>query len=262
MRRTLVLAAALLAFGCAKKTATTGGGTAPDSLVTTVRNLHHETADCRARGEACFTVDLVYPVLLSVPGGDTLALNREIRRRLNMGSAPDSLPLYADPDSLLSARIAAFERPLPNDAPWFDSTYARVEALLPGTLTVSVFNFAYMGGAHPNTTRVYAVLDPATAHEVPLDSVLVPGTRPQLVAAVERAFRQGRSMTPDSSFATAGFWFKEGFELTPNWGFIRDGILFHYNSYEVAPYSMGPTDALVPWPLLAGIVRPEFLPRP
>ena len=125
-----------------------------------MRNLHHETADCRARNEPCFTVDLVYPILLSVPGGDTLALNREIRRRLNAGSAPDSLPLYADPDSLLAARIAAFEKPLPNDAPWFDSTYARVEKLLPGALTVSIFNFAYMGGAHPNTYRVYAVLDP------------------------------------------------------------------------------------------------------
>jgi len=68
-------------------------------------------------------------------------------------------------------------------------------------------------------------------------------------------------MTPDSSFAAAGFWFKEGFELTPNWGFTRDGMLFHYNSYEVAPYSMGPTDALVPWSELSGIVRPAYLPR-
>jgi len=261
MRGTLVLAALLIAaFGCAKKTP--GGATAPDSVATTVRSLHHETADCRVRNEPCFTVEMVYPILLSVPGGDTLALNREIRRRLNAGAAHDSLPVFADPDSLLAGRIAAFEKPLPNDAPWFDSTYAQVEMFLPGALTISTFNFSYMGGAHPNTNRVYAVLDPATARAVPLDSVLVSGARARLLAEAERAFRQGRGMTPDSSFAAAGFWFKEGFELSPNWGFVREGILFHYNSYDVAPYAMGPTDALVPWPALEGIVRPALLPRP
>ena len=83
MRRSFVLAALLLAaFGCAKKTETTGGAAAPDSVAVLVRALHYETADCRARNEPCLTIDVVYPVLLSVPGGDTLALNREIRRRL------------------------------------------------------------------------------------------------------------------------------------------------------------------------------------
>ena len=255
----LVLAVLLLTtLGCARKTP--GDAAAPDSVTTTLRSLHHETADCRARNAPCFTVDMTYPVLLAVPGGDTLALNRELRRRLNAGGAPDSLPVDADPDSLLAARIAAFEKPLPNDAPWFDSTYAQVERLLPGALTISIFNFSYMGGAHPNTNRVYAVLDPATAHELPLDSVLVNGARARLLTEAERAFRQGRGMTPDSSFAAAGFWFKEGFELTPNWGFTRDGMLFHYNSYEVGPYSMGPTDALVTWTSLQGIVRPAYLP--
>ena len=263
MRRSLVLAALLIAaFGCAKKTDTTRGAAAPDSVAALVRALHYETADCRARNEPCLSVDLVYPVLLSVPGGDTLALNREIRRRLNAGSAPDTLPLYSDPDSVLSARIAAFEKPLPTDAPWFDSTYARVERLLPGALTVSVFNYSYMGGAHPNTVRIYAVLDPATAQVVPLDSVLAEGARARLVAEAEGAFRARRGMAPDSSFTNAGFWFKDGFELTPNWGFVEDGMLFHYNSYEVGPYSLGPTDALVSWSALKGIVRPEFLPRP
>ena len=256
----LVLAVFVLAtFGCARKTP--HDAARPDSVATAVRSLHHETADCRARNEPCFTVDMTYPILLAVPGGDTLALNRELRRRLNAGSSPDSLPLDTDPDSLLAARIAAFEKPLPNDAPWFDSTYAQVERLLPGALTISIFNFSYMGGAHPNTNRVYAVLDPATAQAVALDSVIVAGARARLLAETERAFRQGRGMTPDSSFAAAGFWFKEAFELTPNWGFTRDGMLFHYNSYEVAPYSMGPTDALVPWSALGGIVRPAYLPR-
>lgn len=259
MKTTLVLAALVLA-GCTRKTETTGARVAADFVQFVTRTLHYETADCRTRGEPCLRIDLAYPVLLSVPGGDTLALNRELRRRLNAGSATDAPPLYSAPDSVLNARIAAFEKPLPNEAAWFDSTDARVERFVPGALTISIFQFWYGGGAHPNTTRVYVVLDPSTAHEVPLDSVLVPGARPELVTKAEHAFRKVRGMTADSSLTDAGFWFKGPFELTPNWGFTSDGMTFHYNSYEVAPYAMGPTPAVVPYAELQGIVRPRYLP--
>ena len=261
MKRPLAVLAALLAFGCTKKTETvTPPRAAADSVRSLVRTLHYETADCRTQGEPCLSLDVTYPVLLSVPGGDTLALNRDLRRRLNAGATGDTL--FADPDSLLRARIASFEKPLPNEAPWFDSTYARVERFVPGALTVSIFDFAYAGGAHPNTTTVYVVLDPATAREVPLDSVLVPGAHPRLLTAVERAFRRARELPADSSFAAAGFWFKNGFELSPNWGFVEDGIVFHYNPYDVAPYAWGPTRPVVPWAELDGVVRPRFLPKP
>ncbi|MES1239706.1 MAG: hypothetical protein ABUL57_02465, partial [Chloroflexota bacterium] len=205
MKRTLVLVALLLAaFGCTKKTETVGARASADSVQFVIRNLHYETADCKTRGEPCLKIDLSYPDLQNVPGGDTLALNRELRRRLNAGAASDdTLPIFAPPDSVISARIAAFEKPLPNEAPWFDSTYAKVERFVPGTLTVSIFQFWYGGGAHPNTTRVYAVLDPATAREVPLDSVLVAGSRPRLLAAAEKAFRAARGIPPDSSLTAA-----------------------------------------------------------
>jgi hypothetical protein len=261
MRPVLLLACVLVALaGCMKKTETTTPAASADSVTALARTLHYETADCRTLDQPCLRLDLTYPVLLHVPGGDTLALNRDLRRRLNSGTYADSLPVYADPDSLLRTRLASFERPLPNHAPWFDSTAARVTHFAPGALTLSIFDFSYAGGAHPNTVTVYAVLDPATAHEVPLDSVLVPGARPRLIGLVEEAFRAARGMAADSSFADAGFWFKGRFELTPNWGMTADGLVFHYNAYEVGPYVMGATTAVVPWAKLAGVLRPRYLP--
>ena len=249
---------ALILAGCGRTEHR--AATSPDSVRTLVRVLHAETAGCTAMGQPCLRLDATYPVFLSVPGGDTLVLNRELRRRLNSGTLADTIPNFADPDSALRARVAAFEAPLPNSAPWFDSTYARVERFTPGALTVSIFRFEYAGGAHPNTNRVFAVLDPATAREVPLDSVLVPGARPRLVTAAEAAFRTARSMSADSSFAEAGFWFRNGFELSPNWGFVDDGMVFLYNPYEVAPYAWGPTRAVVRWPQLKDLVRPRYMP--
>lgn len=258
----VALVLALACASCARKPEPPARETAhADTVVLIARTLHHETADCRAGDAPCFRLDLTYPILLSVPGGDTLVLNRDLRRRLNTGMVANETPIESDPDSLLEARIAGFEAPLPTSAPWYEETTARVEHWTPGLLTFSIQQSAYTGGAHPNTQLVYLVLDPGTAEQVGLDSVLVPGARPRLVALVERVFRNARGMAADSSFADAGFWFKDRFELTPNWALMPNGLRFYYNAYEVAPFALGPTTADVPWSELGDIVRPAYRPR-
>ncbi|MEP7028106.1 MAG: hypothetical protein ABI960_05885 [Candidatus Eisenbacteria bacterium] len=73
----LGIALALAAAGCGGGERGVPGGRWPaDSLGTMTRNLHHETADCVINGEPCLRLDLSYPILLHVPSGDTLALNR------------------------------------------------------------------------------------------------------------------------------------------------------------------------------------------
>jgi hypothetical protein len=257
------LALALLCAACARKPEPPVQHPVAhaDTVALITRTLHHETADCRAGEAPCLELDLSYPILLSVPDGDTLVLNRDLRRRLNTGTVSNETPIESDPDSLLRAKISAFEAPLPTGAPWYEQTTARLEHWTPGLLTLSIQQSAYTGGAHPNTQTVYLVLDPRTAAGVALDSVLVPGARPRLIARVESAFRRVRGLAADSSFADAGFWFKDRFELTPNWALMPSGLRFHYNAYEVGPYSLGPTTADVPWSELLGIVRPAYLPR-
>ncbi|MEP7028105.1 MAG: RsiV family protein [Candidatus Eisenbacteria bacterium] len=172
-------------------------------------------------------------------------------------------PVLADPDSMLGARLAGFETVSPNQAPWFEQVVARVERFRPGLLTLSFYQAAYTGGAHANSSLLYLNVDPATARALPLDSLLVPGARDSLLAAAERGFRRARGMAADSSFALGGFWFRSArFELTPNYGLTGEGLVFHYNNYEVAPYVFGSTHAVVPWPELPGLVRPRYLRAP
>ena len=57
----------------------------------------------------------------------------------------------------------------------------------------------------------------------------------------------------------AGFWFpEEGFALPDNVGVVADSLLFHWDAYEIAPYSMGPIDVIVPAEEIATIIDQKY----
>ena len=65
--------------------------------------------------------------------------------------------------------------------------------------------------------------------------------------------------------AEAGFTFPNGaFTLPRQWGATENGLIFYFNSYEIAPYSEGPTEFALPWSALREIIKPEagLVPAP
>jgi hypothetical protein len=54
-----------------------------------------------------------------------------------------------------------------------------------------------------------------------------------------------------------GFEFSESmpFKLPNNFGFTSEGILFHYNTYEVGPYTLGDTDMTVSYAELGKVMN-------
>jgi hypothetical protein len=80
-----------------------------------------------------------------------------------------------------------------------------------------------------------------------------------LTALVERHLRADRGLGPDDDLEAAGFWFPEqGFTLPDNLGITAEGVVFHWDAYEIAPYSMGPIDVTVPVEDLAGIIDRKY----
>ena len=51
------------------------------------------------------------------------------------------------------------------------------------------------------------------------------------------------------------------FQMTDNIGLTDVGVVAKYNSYEIAPYSSGQPELVIPYPLLQGIVDTKFLPK-
>jgi hypothetical protein len=263
--RVLAAALLLLALGACGPPAVGGRATGrdePDTLAYFTRSIHHQTVRTVPGDEPAMRIEFDYPVFTHVPGADTLALNREIRRRINGGLLEASSRLDADPDSVAAARVAEFEQPDGDDWGGYEESSIEVLSFRTALLSLSFGGSGYSGGAHPNAALGYVNLDPRTAAEVPIDSIFARGTSDALVAAAERAFRRAREIAPDSSLTAAGFTFEGGrFYLTMNAGLTHEGLAFHYNSYEIAPYSDGPTDAVIPWSELEPLVRPEYRPQ-
>lgn len=107
---------------------------------------------------------------------------------------------------------------------------------------------SYTGGAHGNNLVAFINLDPKTGELVKLDRLLKPGYEETLRTVGEEIFRQNRELADTASYENSGFQFtNDKFALNDNYGFSREGISFYFNSYEVAPYVMGPTEVMIPY---------------
>lgn len=111
--------------------------------------------------------------------------------------------------------------------------------------------WAYDGGAHGVGGEDYIVLETASGrkinswHEIVSDTAL-------LLHIAEQEFKRLKSICNDS---TEWFWGGK-FYLTNNFAVLTDGILFYYQTYEIAPYVFGPTELFLSWKMLK-----EALPK-
>jgi len=107
---------------------------------------------------------------------------------------------------------------------------------------------SYTGGAHGNNLVAFINLNPKTGEVVKLEHLLKPGYEETLRSIGEEIFRQHRELADTASYENNGFQFtNDRFVLNDNYGFSREGISFYFNSYEIAPYAMGPTEVMIPY---------------
>lgn len=125
-----------------------------------------------------------------------------------------------------------------------------------GVVSLEFVEESYTGGAHPNTETKLVSFDAVDGRRLRLVDLFDHGYEQRLLAAGERAFRTAHGLEPGDDLVSAGFWFEDGrFSLTHNFAVTADGLRFHYNAYEVAPYAMGPTDLTLPRETLAPWAR-------
>lgn len=127
-------------------------------------------------------------------------------------------------------------------------------------LTLLIEEFGSTGGAHPFNGSRFIVLNLADGNQVSLDDVMNPGYEAALNVAGEKAFREARQLAEHSSLEEDGFNFaNNAFVLNDNYGVNKDGLSFIFNSYEVAPYVMGPTEFTIPYEDIRSLIRPSGL---
>jgi hypothetical protein len=104
----------------------------------------------------------------------------------------------------------------------------------------------YTGGAHGNYGKKYFVFDRKTAGQIFLPDIMKEGFREDLTEKLNEELRKGRELGRNDSLRQDGF-FVDQVEPTENFFLTPKGIGFHWDPYEIGPYSMGFVEVVVPY---------------
>lgn len=118
----------------------------------------------------------------------------------------------------------------------------------------------FTGAAHGMHATQFLNWDNARRELVPLERVLVPGGQAEFEAALRRAHERWLIEQPDAQ-ADPDTWNRLWpFQANNNFAFTDQGMVVKYNSYEIAPYSYGQPELVIPYTELAGVLRVDYQP--
>ena len=266
--KTVALALLMIAvFACVAPQATEEKTPLVSTPGFTMKTQEKTYEDCVAGTEGCTYVRLDYPVLTEVPAGAEPVAESSSEAIRDFVFRPLKERAEGEPPVKLVDEFiddfSAFKEAEPRAASgvWYLERKAFVLSNTESVLSLSLCERTYTGGAHGNETFHFESFDGRTGAPLTLDDVVAPGKRSELEALAEAAFRERHELAPDADLAEAGFSFEEGrFALTENFAITAEGLVFYYNSYEVAPYAFGATEIELGWDELGGIVASRFAP--
>ncbi len=213
--------------------------------------LSRSTEGCRGDSANCAVFKAAYPLIVSgSPAAQRIndSIRAAVRQAMAVFSAtpeevPDSLESIAE-QFLQEYRIAQQEDP-GVEMQWIDELEGEVLHQTDTTLSVQLKTYSFAGGAHPNTFVTLMVFDKRSGRKLSLEELVE--DMPRLRQLAEQAFRETRDIPQGESLDEAGFFWGEGFQLPEDFAMARDGLLLHYNPYDVAPYVLGPTQFTIPY---------------
>ena len=141
---------------------------------------------------------------------------------------------------------------------WYNQVVGDILYRTDSLVTIELSNSTFTGGAHPNYVSRLMTFHLPDGRYLGLDDLVA--DKAALTGLAEQYFRQARELAPGSSLQDEGFFWGESFALPSNLGLTEDGLYFFYNSYEAAPYALGTTEFVIPYPALEGILAKAALP--
>jgi hypothetical protein len=207
---------------------------------------------CSIKNDDCTYMSFDYPKFKNSANSEVLQIiDRKIEKLiLNGTEAPN-------PESACETFIINYEE-FVNDpeiddykTPWFDKRKATWLSIEKKVLSIEVRISNFMGGAHSNSYTMLRNFDPYTGDSLGLGMIFNPESLQELTKLGEMHFRKTQKIKSGIPYEEAGFWFKDDqFYLTDNFAFTDEGLLFYYNEYEIAPYSMGAQYFVIPYSLI------------
>ena len=231
-------------------------GMAAEPVRVVSRHIDRKLPGCGNEKDGCAHVEFTW---VEVVGGRPAA-----RQRINaaiaafVANSPDSTP-ETSAQQFIDGSASAREE-LPPEAPYLLSRRVKVLRTTAPVFSLECSESSYLtGGTHGMYGTQYLNFNPASGEPVKLASILKDGAMARLTAIAEARFRREHKLAATAKPEDAGFTFPGGhFALNDNSGFGEKALLFLFNPYEIAPYSMGTTLVEIPYAEIRGLIRPGF----
>ena len=209
---------------------------------------------CKTDSTTCATYEISYPEFTGLDTAVLRILNEQLMKQI--AGAPEDAPtrsIEAAADDFL-ADFDKTKAEMPDyGMGWYYKADARELVVTDSLISLQADADVFTGGAHGMFSTTFINVDAKTGAPYLLDSFLKPGYSSLLNQLGEEAFRKENEMADTTTLDAAGFEFPENkFQLNDNYGFRKEGIIFVFNSYEVAAYAVGPTEIIIPYEMLKG----------
>jgi len=138
----------------------------------------------------------------------------------------------------------------------------KIEVLLntPYFMTFKVYEREFTGGAHANSSMRFFNVNMENGKLVNLDDVFVEDYRDSLLSVAEVAFKQALSLPVDTNLAQTNFEFPQGtYRLPEHFSLQTQTIGFHYNPYDLGPFSMGRVSFEIEYERILPILNTAFI---
>lgn len=235
--------------------------TSPEEIAIEQISFEKKFGNCTAKDGGCLKVSIDYPKIHD--GSDSLrnTVNNTIQQfiigSMVMGENDGDSSIERLDTALieLEEEFRDFLDDMDYGAPdWFIESMTQITYSDSSYLGLSMSNFTFTGGAHPNTFVSLKIFDKSSGKELKLEQLVKNSN--SLKKLVEKKFRSELEISPNASLNEKGFWFEDDkFILPNNIGISNDGFVFYYNPYEIAPYAMGPVDILLPFDEVKNLMK-------
>jgi hypothetical protein len=216
----------------------------------TMSQFKKTSPDCNISDSTfCASYEVNYPVFTGLTDSSRVKVEKAINANVSMGNPEaEGWTMQMVADNFIN-NFESFKKDTSAlSSSWYYKADIAVETLVDTLLSLSIKDEFFTGGAHGGGGKYFISINPVTADPVTLKTILKGGYDEALRAEGEKAFRQNHHLLDTASLIENGFEFPENkFQLNDNYGFTRDGIVFVFNSYEIASYAEGPTEILIPY---------------
>jgi len=212
---------------------------------------------CASDTAQCASYEVNYPEFSGLDSAVAKKIRRELDAMVSMGNPEAVGKTMKQIGEEFVRDYDDFKKEMPESSGgWYYNADISVEVATDTLISLTVAEDYFTGGAHGGSGTYFININPKTGAEFTLDNLFKSGYQEPVTKIGDEVFRRVREIPDTASLNENYFEFPDDkFQLNQNYGFRKDGIVFFYNSYEIAPYAAGPTEVLIPYERIRDLLK-------